>query len=152
MDSKLVNPRFQRLKPDVIYHLGIYSSSPMYLEDHRLVAEAINGAVSVFDLAAATGARVVYASTSSLYYGQEPPYREDMPTMVSDYYTEARTEIERLAELYRRRHGVESVGLRFFSVYGPGEESKRHYANMVTQFVWAAKGLSVKNMGRRPTI
>jgi len=151
-DSKDV--RDMRLKPDVIFHLGIYSSSPMYLADHSLVGEVIAGATSVFDLAAKCGSRVVYASTSSLYYGQELPYKEspEMRVAPSDFYTEARVAVERLAEVYRDRFGVPSVGLRFFSVYGPGEESKGVYANMLTQFVWAAKGLSLKLMGKRPTV
>ena len=44
------------------------------------------------------------------------------------------------------------MGLRFFSVYGPGEESKGVYANMLTQFVWAAKDQSLRLMGKRPTV
>ncbi len=139
-------------KPDVIFHLGMYSSSPMYLADHRLVGEVIQGATAVFDLAAKCGSKVVYASTSSMYYGHDPPFKESMAPSITDFYTEARIAVERLAELYRVRHGVPSVGLRFFSVYGPGEESKKIYANMATQFVWAAKGLSFTNMGKRPTV
>ena len=143
-----------QLKPDVILHLGIYSSSPMYLADHGLVGEVNSGATSVFDLAAKCGSRVVFASTSSLYYGQRLPYKEspEMRVAPSDFYTEARVAVERLAEVYSDRFGVPSVGLRFFSVYGPGEESKGVYANMLTQFVWAAKGLSLKLMGKRPTV
>ena len=151
-DSKDV--RDMKAKPDVIFHLGIYSSSPMYLGDHNLVAEVVAGAISVFDLAAKCGSRVVYASTSSLYYGQKLPYKEnaEMRVAPSDFYTEARIAVERLAEVYRDRFGVPSVGLRFFSVYGPGEESKGIYANMLTQFVWAAKGQSLKLMGKKPTV
>ena len=44
--------------------------------------------------------------------------------------------MERMAELYKRLFDVSSVGMRFFSVYGPKEEAKKQYANMVTQFLW----------------
>ena len=44
--------------------------------------------------------------------------------------------IERIAELYKRLFGVTSAGMRFFSVYGPKEKSKKQYANMVSQFLW----------------
>jgi len=47
--------------------------------------------------------------------------------------------IERIAELYNVLYGVKSVGLRFFSVYGPHEEAKGIYANIVTQFLWEMK-------------
>lgn len=124
------------LRPDAIYHLGIPSSSPMYKENPYLVGEALNGFIAVFELARKSGARVVYASSSSLYNGLLPPHREDMTIQVSDYYTEARLAMERVAELYRGLYGVRSTGLRFFSVYGPKEESKKQYANIVSQFLW----------------
>lgn len=142
------------VNPDVIVHLGMYSSSPMYLANHNLVGEVVSGAISVFDLAAKCGARVVFASTSSLYNGQSLPFKENAEIYAtpSDFYTEARIAVERLSELYSNRFQVASVGLRFFSVYGPGEESKGVYANMLTQFVWASRGWSDKIMGRNPTV
>jgi UDP-glucose 4-epimerase len=124
------------LHPEKIYHLGIPSSSPMYKKNPYLVGEALNGFTAVFELARKTGARVVYASSSSLYNGLLPPHREDMTIQVTDYYTEARLAMERIAELYRQLYNIDSVGMRFFSVYGPKETAKKQYANMVTQFLW----------------
>jgi len=108
----------------------------MYKANPFLVGEAINGFISVLETARRSGARLVYASSSSLYSGLLPPHREDMTITVTDYYTEARLAMERLAELYHRLYGVGSAGMRFFSVYGPREESKKQYANMVSQFLW----------------
>ena len=58
---------------------------------------------------------------------------------IKDYYTEARLAIERVAELYYQLYGIDYAGLRFFSVYGPHEEAKGFYANMITQFLWAMR-------------
>lgn len=124
------------LRPERIYHLGIPSSSPMYKEKPFLVGEALNGFLAVLELAKSCDAHLVYASTSSLYNGLRPPHREDMAIQVTDYYTEARFAMERLAELYRKLFGVASAGLRFFSVYGPKEKSKGRYANIISQFLW----------------
>nr|QNO48037.1 ADP-L-glycero-D-manno-heptose-6-epimerase [Methanosarcinales archaeon ANME-2c ERB4] len=121
---------------DVIFHLGIPSSSPMYKENPMLVGSAINDAISVFEFAKETGAKVVFASSSSLYNGLPTPNQEDMDVMVADYYTEARLGIERVAELYHKLYGISMVGLRFFSVYGPNERAKGIYANIVSQFLW----------------
>jgi len=122
---------------DVIFHLGIPSSSPMYKENPRLVGEAINDAIEIFESAKKYGCKVVYASSSSIYNGNKVPFREDMPIYVTDYYTECRYAIERLAKLYNILHGVKSVGLRFFSIYGPKEKFKGRYANIISQFLWA---------------
>jgi len=122
------------ISPSSIYHLGIPSSSPMYKRDPMLVGEAIKGMIAVLELAKKSGCRVVYASTSSLYSGQTPPHREDMEVAVTDYYTEAMFSMERIADLYKKLFNVDSVGTRFFSVYGPGERSKKRYANIISQF------------------
>ena len=134
------------LRPDVIFHLGMYSSSPMYKKDPRLVGEVVSGAVSVMELAKASEAKVVIASTSSLYNGIKPPHKEEMQPPVTDYYTEARYAVERVAELYSRLHGVDANAMRFFSVYGYHEEAKKEYANLVSQFVWKMRE------GERPVI
>jgi len=124
-------------KAEVIFHLGIPSSSPMYKRNPKLVGEAINDAIEVFEYAKQSGCKVVYASSSSLYNGNKIPYREDMPIYVTDFYTECRYAIERLAKLYNILFGVKSVGMRFFSIYGPKEEFKGQYANIVSQFLWS---------------
>jgi len=124
---------------DVVFHLGIPSSSPMYKRNPKLVGKAINDAIDIFEYARKSGCKVVYASSSSIYNGNKVPYSEDMPIYVTDYYTECRYAIERLAKLYNNLFGVKSVGLRFFSIYGPKEEFKKQYANIVSQFLWAMK-------------
>ncbi len=123
---------------DVVFHLGIPSSSPMYRENPDLLSLAIGDAIAIFEYAKESGAKVIYASTSSLYNGNEPPFAEDMPVFPTDFYTEGRYWIERLAKVYHELHGVESVGLRLFSVYGPNERPKGSFANVASQMVWAA--------------
>jgi UDP-glucose 4-epimerase len=135
------------LEPDVIFHLGIPSSSPMYKKNPMLVGEAINGMISIMELAKLSSCeKVVFASSSSLYNGIPAPHREDATIQVTDYYTEARLAIERIAELYNKLYDIDYVGLRFFSVYGPHEDAKKQYANMITQFMWEMKA------GRAPVI
>ena len=109
----------------------------MYKENHSLVGEAINAAISIFDYAVKGKVKkVVFASSSSIYNELPMPSKEDMEPKVTDYYTEARICIERLAKLYHVLYGMESVGLRFFSIYGFHEEAKGKFANVVSQFLW----------------
>lgn len=129
---------------DIIFHLGIPSSSPMYKDNKMLVGEAINDTIDIFEFARRNDSvkKIIFASSSSLYNGIKPPatgHREDMNIRVTDYYTEARLTIERIAKLYNTLYGTKSVGLRLFSVYGPHEEAKGKYANIITQFLWDMK-------------
>jgi len=122
-----------------IFHFGIPSSSPMYKQNPYLVGEAINEFISILELAKREKCKLVYASSSSLYNGNPTPYREDMPIFVKDLYTEARYATERMVKLYHDWYKVNSIGLRFFSAYGPHEEAKKNFANLITQFLWAVK-------------
>jgi len=123
---------------DVIFHLGMPSSTPIYRKDRYQIVNAINVSLNVFELAKQLKERgkeckVVYASSSNVYNGNEPPFKEDMKIIVTDFYTEARLHIERLAQLYSDFYGITAVGLRLFSVYGPNERRKDNLANLVTQ-------------------
>lgn len=122
-----------------IYHLGIPSTTLLYRNNPMLVGKAINEFIAILELAKKEKCKVVYASSSSLYNGNKPPFREDMPVLVKDFYTEARYLMERLAQLYYDFYEVQSIGFRFFSVYGPHEEAKKTFANLVSQFLWAMK-------------
>jgi UDP-glucose 4-epimerase len=135
------------LSPDVIFHLGIPSSAPMYRDNPLLVGEAINGAVAVMELARRSRARkVIIASSSALYSGVPTPQAEYAAVQVTDYYCEARLAIERVAELYRRMYDIDYSALRFFSLYGPHERSKGRCASQIARSLWSMQ------MGRSPVI
>ena len=133
-------------QPDVIFHLGMYSSTPMYKENRNLVHKVVDGTVQVLEFARKHRANIVLASSSSIYNGYPVPQHEEMVPMVTDFYTEARLYAERLTELYTRMFGLRAICLRFFSVYGPGERSKGRFANLVSQFIWDLQE------GRNPVI
>ena len=120
-----------------VFHLGIYSSSPMYKKDPSLVSKVVEDMIKILEFCKKRRCKLVYASTSSIYNGNPIPWHEDMTIRVTDYYTEARYYCERLARLYEELHGVKSVGLRLFSIYGEREEFKGKYANVFTQMIWA---------------
>jgi len=124
-------------KYDVILHQGIYSSSPMYKENRHLMATIFDEMISILDYAKANGSRVVFASSSSVYNQNPPPHREDMEIKTMDFYTEGRYPLERIANLYNQFYGVNVIGLRYFSCYGPHEASKGRFANLTTQFLWS---------------
>jgi len=122
---------------DGLYHLGKPSASPMYRESRERLLESISGSVAALEIIRETGVKMVSASTSSVYNGLPPPHREDMIINPTDFYTEARIFEERLAKVYEELYGIRWNEMRFFSVYGPREQFKKNFANLVTQFLWA---------------
>ncbi len=133
-------------KYEVIFHQGIYSSSPMYKKDPHLTAKALDEWISILEYARKNDSRIIFASSSSMYNGNKTPFRENMEIKVTDFYTEARYAIERLATLYNDLYSVHSIGLRYFSCYGPHERAKQKFANLLTQFLWQMK------TGERPVL
>ncbi len=133
VDSKRID--IAGVVPDVIFHLGMYSASAYYNEDPQLMAEVVDGAIAVFEFALKHNAKVVVTSTSSVYHGLEPPHYEAMTLNVAGLYTEGRIAMERLARFYHDRHGLKTVALRPFSVYGAGSECKGKYANIANRFL-----------------
>jgi UDP-glucuronate 4-epimerase len=64
--------------------------------------------------------KVIYASSSSVY-GITPtlPLREDAPCQPVSPYGVTKLAAEHLALLYQRAYGLDTVSLRYFTVYGP---------------------------------
>jgi len=131
---------------DGIYHYGIPSTTQLYRDNRLLVGEAVNEFTKILELAKREKCKLIYASSSSVYNSNQPPFKEDMPVLIKDFYTEARYLMERMAKLYYDFYGVKSIGFRFFSVYGPREEAKKTFANLVSQFLWDMKA------GRQPLL
>ena len=120
---------------DRIFHLGIYSASPMYRDNPNLVGEVVHGMTNVLEYCKESKIPLVFASTSSIYNGIEPPHRENVVPRVTDFYTEARIACERLGELYTNLFELNVSAMRFFSIYGYNDVGKGKYANLVTQFM-----------------
>ncbi len=131
-------------KADIVFHAGIYSSTPIYRKDNTLVGKAISEFIAILNYCVKNKCKLVFASSSSIYNGYPPPHNEDVIPKVKDFYTEARYPMERLADLFQQMYGLEYCGLRYFSVYGEREESKKTFANMVSQIIW--KGLLDKEV------
>lgn len=122
---------------DVIVHLGMPSTMMLYRNDSvGCMYEAVIGMHKILEACRINGCKLVFASSSSVYNGLEEPHTEDREILVKDFYTEARVAMERLAKLYSDLYGNHSIGFRFFAVYGPHEEAKKGYANMISQFLW----------------
>ncbi|MFC4910853.1 NAD-dependent epimerase/dehydratase family protein [Actinomadura gamaensis] len=94
---------------------------------------------------AAAGGRVVVASSSSVYgsAGRDRPTREDDPLAPASPYAASKVAVERLA---RRR--PETVILRYFSVYGPGQRPDMAF-HRFAEAALAGRPLPVFGDGRK---
>lgn len=113
------------IKPDWIIHLagsaGVRESDARPLD---YIDNNVRVTTYVFEQARLHGvSRVVYASSSSVYGDREPGTRfvesDASVGSATSVYGMTKQMCERIAQYYWTRHGLQSVGLRFFTVYGP---------------------------------
>ena len=123
---------------DFVLHQGALPSVPRSIKDPITTNEVnVTGTLHVLDAARDAGVkRVVYASSSSVY-GPDPvlPVREEMnPNPVSPYAV-AKLTGEKYCHAFSKVYGLETVALRYFNIFGPGQDPKSQYSAFIPLFV-----------------
>jgi UDP-glucuronate 4-epimerase len=92
-----------------------------------------NGTLNLLEMMRKHGAKkIVLASTSSLYAGQEMPFSEELPvnTPISPYAASKKA-AEMVAYTYHYLYGVDVSILRYFTVYGPAGRPDMSYFRFI---------------------
>ena len=99
----------------------------VYLRDNVLATQRL------FEAAARSGVRIVFASTSSVYGNAEsyPTHEEMLPRPVSPYGV-TKLACESLARTYAECFGLEAIVLRYFTVYGPRQRPDMAFARIIS--------------------
>lgn len=108
---------------DAIVHLAAQAGVRYSLENpHTYLESNVLGFQRVLDFVKKTKTkRFVYASSSSVYgKDSKQPFEENEScNSPESYYAATKKMNELMAKSYSHTHGISSVGLRFFTVYGP---------------------------------
>ncbi len=118
------------------FHLAAIASVVRANEDwpgtHRV---NLGGTITALDAARASGGLpVVYASSAAVYGDLEGVAREDAVPAPRTAYGADKLGSEQHARVGRLVHGVPSVGLRFFNVYGPRQDPSSPYSGVISIF------------------
>ena len=80
--------------------------------------------------------RVVYASSSSVYGDHTPlPQSETIIPKPQSPYAASKLAMEVYCMMFTRLYGLETVGLRYFNVFGPRQSLENKYAVAVPKFI-----------------
>lgn len=136
---------------DVVVHLAALPRVQFSIE-HPFEAQKANveGTLSVLEAVRKNKVRrLVYAASSSAYGDQEVlPLREDLPAQPKSPYGLHKYVGEMMLKLWHDLHGIETVSLRFFNVYGPHLDPSGAYALVIGKFLKQRKdGLSMTITG-----
>jgi nucleoside-diphosphate-sugar epimerase len=136
-------------KVDGILHQGAIPSVPRSIAD-PVLSDRVNvgGTLMLLEAARKAGvSRFVYACSSAVY-GDAPGdvRREDGDNQPLSPYAVSKLAAEHYAVMYNKLHGMETVGLRYFNVFGPRQDPTSQYAAVVPIFTQELLA------GRSPTI
>ncbi|MDA0974173.1 MAG: GDP-mannose 4,6-dehydratase, partial [Bacteroidetes bacterium] len=125
---------------DVILHQAALGSVPRSVK-FPLPTHAANstGTLNILDAARVNGVkRVVYASSSSVY-GDAPelPKKEENTGLPLSPYAASKAVGEMYAKVFGQLYGLETVGLRYFNVFGKNQDPEGAYAAAIPRFIKA---------------
>jgi UDP-N-acetylglucosamine 4-epimerase len=125
---------------DLISHQAALGSVPRSINDPLTTNEVnITGTLNIFTAAKEKGIkRVVYAASSSTY-GDHPglPKVEDKIGNPLSPYAVTKYVNELYAKVYANVYGLQTIGLRYFNVFGPKQNPAGPYAAVIPLFIKA---------------
>ncbi len=127
---------------ETVFHLAA-SRAVLRSVQQPLATDRTNtaGTLTVLEAARQAGARrVISTSSSSVYGGVAPtPTPETAPVHPRSPYAVSKLAGEHYARVYWELHGLETVALRLFNVFGPRQRPDSAYAAVIPLFVDALR-------------
>ena len=124
----------------VLHHAGEASVQRSLDDTAGCVAVNIGGTVNLLEAARAAGTvkRFVFASSCAVY-GDTPgaAKHEASPADPLSPYASSKLSGEYFCRNFFRLYGLQTVSLRYFNVYGPGQDPEGAYASVIPKFVTA---------------
>jgi len=120
---------------DTVFHLAAVASVQRSI-DEPVEAMSVNalGTLAMLEAARQSGARRFVLASTAAVYGSEglQPRREDMAPAPESPYAIGKLASEQMLAVYGRIHGMETVALRFFNVFGPRQDPASPYSGVLS--------------------
>ncbi len=121
-----------------VLHQAAWGSVPRSIEMPLFYcSNNIEGTLNMLEAARQTGvSRFIYASSSSVY-GDEPnlPKKEGVEGNLLSPYALTKRCTEEWAKQYYMHYGLETIGLRYFNVFGRRQDPDGAYAAVIPKFI-----------------
>jgi UDP-glucose 4-epimerase len=125
---------------ETIFHFAARGSVPRSIKN-PIATHDVNatGTLNVLEVARATGAHVIFSSSSSVYgRNLELPKNELMWLGPLTPYAASKLSAEGYMQAFSSTYAVRSTILRFFNVFGPYQRPDHEYAAVLPKWIWLA--------------
>lgn len=121
---------------DIVFHLaGLVSVDRSVETPPASHSTNATGTLNVLEAARGTNTRVVFASSAAIYgYPESTPIAETHPLAPTSPYGLDKLTADHYTRLYSDLYDLETIALRYFNVYGPGQTGG-DYAGVITVFI-----------------
>ncbi len=123
---------------DYVFHQAAVPSVPRSVEDPVMSTDAnCTGTATVLDEARKADVDTVVVASSSSVYGssEELPKVETMPEQPESPYALSKFYTEKLALQFSDLYDINTVALRYFNIFGPGQDPEGEYAAVIPKFI-----------------
>ena len=123
---------------EVVFHQAAVASVPRSIAEPELTHDInLTGTLQVLVSARHASVRRVVFASSSAVYGDLPgsPKSETMPLQPLSPYAVHKAASEQYCQVWHRLHGLETVSLRYFNVFGPLQDPESEYAAVIPRFI-----------------
>jgi UDP-N-acetylglucosamine 4-epimerase len=125
-------------RADYVLHQAALGSVGRSLAEPLLCNDInVGGHLNLLEAARLNGVRRVVYAASSASYGDHPalPKQEQHIGLALSPYALSKHVNELYAGVYARCYGLETIGLRYFNVFGPRQDPNGAYAAVIPQWV-----------------
>lgn len=129
-DEKVLK-KIEDFKPEIIFHQAAISDTTVF-DQTKVLQTNLNTFKDFIELSIKLHAKLVYASSASVYGDAKSPQTVGKDEEPKNPYAFSKFMMDKLAKKYYDKAHL--VGLRYFNVYGKGEFYKNKTASMVVQF------------------
>ncbi|SKA84375.1 UDP-glucose 4-epimerase [Prosthecobacter debontii] len=125
---------------DWVFHEGALPSVPRSVaQPWESNVDNLDGTLKVLIAARDAGVkRLMFASSSSIYGDSDAPSKhESLPPNPLSPYALQKYGSEKYCQLFHRLYGLETVGLRYFNVFGPRQAFDSPYSGVIAKYCTA---------------
>ena len=124
----------------ILHHAALISVAESMEKPQETAKINVQGTVNVLEAARQCGVKRVVFASSAAVYGTRPelPYSETTPTDCQSPYAWSKQVGAELCQLYTKAYGLGAVALRYFNVFGPGQNPNSAYAAVIAKFMQLA--------------
>lgn len=123
-------------QPTHVFHLASYGNHSTQTEEDEIITTNYLKTFFLLKACADAGVPNFVNFSSSLVYGKHSAsMNEDTPLNTNTFYGATKAGAEHLTRAYSKQHGIKTVSIRPFSVYGEGEAKHRFIPTIIDTMI-----------------